>query len=105
MTTARVPLRIGVLGAGQRGFTLADLTATQPHLARIAAVAEPREAYRQAFASRFGLDRGATFASWQEFVVQRPAVDAVIITTLDRDHVGPAVACLTQGIPVLLEKP
>lgn len=99
------PLRVAVLGAGQRGFILADLTAAHPHLAQIVAVAEPRDAYRQQFVRQFNLDPHLAFSSWQEFVLHCPAVDAVIVTTLDRDHVGPAVACLLRGIPILLEKP
>jgi predicted dehydrogenase len=83
----------------------AELTRDMAHLGRIVAVAEPREAYRQTLARDFGLDDGNVFKSWEEFCARPRLCDAVLIATMDREHVGPAVACLDKGYDVLLEKP
>jgi predicted dehydrogenase len=98
-------LRVAVLGAGARGQGFGRLLAELPHLAQVVAVAEPRDAYRDAFAATHNLPADHTFRTWQEFVAHPPACDAVVIATLDQDHVGPAVACLQQGKHLLLEKP
>ncbi len=69
------------------------------------AVAEPRRAYREAFAARHKLAPGNAFTDWKELAAHRGLCDAVIICTQDRDHVEPAVAFLGQGYHMLLEKP
>jgi predicted dehydrogenase len=45
------------------------------------------------------------FKTWQEFCEKPRMCDAVVISTLDQQHVGPAVACLDKGYDLLLEKP
>ncbi len=105
MTLKDAPLTVAVLGAGTRGAIFGEILADHPHLARVVAVAEPREAYRAAFATRHALPADRTFHTWQEFAAQPRLCDAVVIATMDRDHVGPAIACLEHGYPLLLEKP
>ena len=99
------PLNVAVLGAGTRGALFGDILADSPHLARVGAVAEPRDAYRAGFAARHGLAADQVFHTWQEFAAAPRTCDAVVIATMDRDHVGPAIACLERGYAVLLEKP
>jgi predicted dehydrogenase len=82
-----------------------DLIASFPEWARVAAVAEPRDEYREGFARKHGLEPGVVFRTWQEFTAQPRLCDAVVICTQDRDHVGPAVACTRLGYHMLLEKP
>ena len=104
MSTGK-PLRVAVLGAGGRGQGFGKLLAASPHLAEVVAVAEPRDAYREKFAATHNLSPGRTFRSWQDFVARPPDCDAVVVSTMDRDHAGPAVACLNLGLHMLLEKP
>jgi predicted dehydrogenase len=99
------PLTVAVLGAGTRGRLFAELLAELPHLAQVVAVAEPRAAYRDDFAARHGLPACQVFNTWQEFVSAPRLCDAVIVATMDRDHLGPALACLDKGYDMLLEKP
>ena len=101
------PITVAVLGAGGRGVGFGQLIheASVTGLARVVAVAEPRESYRMDFAARFAVPAGQVFTTWQEFVAQPKMCDAVVISTMDRDHIGPAVACLKLGYHVLLEKP
>jgi predicted dehydrogenase len=99
------PLRVAVLGAGGRGTGFGRLLAERPMQAQVVAVAEPRDAYRDAFAAAHKLPASGVFRTWQEFLAGPPAYDAAVIATMDRDHAGPAVACLQQGKHLLLEKP
>ena len=103
--SAMTPKTIAILGAGNRGTLFGDLIGRYSHLGRVAAVAEPLDDYRQGFAEKHGIPSQNVLRTWQEFV-QRPRLcDAVVVSTMDRDHVGPAVACLGLGYDVLLEKP
>lgn len=105
MTETSTPKTVAVLGAGMRGELFGEILAGLPHLARIVAVAEPRAAYRERFAARHGLPESGVYESWQEFAAQARRCDAVVIATMDRDHLGPAIACLERGYDLLLEKP
>ena len=98
-------ISVAILGAGTRGQIFGASLADLPHRARVVAVAEPREAYRSAFAARHELPPERVFETWQEFAAQEPLCDAVVIATMDRDHVGPALMCLERGYHLLLEKP
>ena len=96
---------IAIIGAGARGALYADTIRQFSHFGKVTAVAEPREIYREAFAKANDISRHQVFADWREFVARPAMADAVVIATLDRDHVGPAVACMELGYDVLLEKP
>ena len=105
MTKQMKPKTVAVIGAGSRGIGFGSLISSFPHLGRVAAVAEPRRDYRQSFSSTYSIPAKFQFESWKEFVAQPKLCDAVVIATLDREHVGPAVACLKKGYDLLLEKP
>lgn len=99
------PKSIVVLGAGSRGLGFGRSIKLYSHMARVVGVAEPREDRRRVFAEEHALPAEVVFTDWREFVARPKMCDAVVITTMDRDHVGPAVACLKLGYDILLEKP
>ena len=99
------PKTIAILGAGGRGGLMASLIRNYSHLGRVVAVAEPREDYRANFAKNQKIPATKVFKDWREFIKKPKMCDAVVICTLDREHVEPAVACLDLGYDVLLEKP
>jgi len=106
MTKQINPKTVAVIGAGSRGMVFGTLISSSfPHLGRVVAVAEPRQEYRQSFSATHAIPVKLQFESWREFVEQPKLCDAVVISTMDRDHVGPAVACLKKGYDLLLEKP
>lgn len=96
---------VAILGAGGRGQGFGTILQQMPHIARVVAVAEPREAYRNKFARAHSLPTGAVFNDWREFVARPKMCDAVVVATMDREHVEPAVACLEKGYHLFLEKP
>ncbi|MCL5270391.1 MAG: Gfo/Idh/MocA family oxidoreductase [bacterium] len=98
-------ITVAVIGAGNRGSTFAQIIRDFPQLAEVTAVAEPRQDYRERFARERGLKADMVFESWEQFASRPRMCDAVVVSTLDRDHAAPAVACLDRGYHMLLEKP
>jgi predicted dehydrogenase len=103
--TPHVPKTIAILGAGQRGSMFASYMRDFAHLGKVVAVAEPKDDYRQAIIDQANVPANRVFNSWREFIAQPKMCDAVIIATMDRDHVEPAVRCMELGYDILLEKP
>lgn len=97
--------KIAVLGCGGRGQGFASMFQESAPKACVSAIAEPRDDVRKFMAEKYKLPASAVFRTWQEFVQQPKMADAVCITTMDRDHVVPAVECMKLGYDVLLEKP
>jgi predicted dehydrogenase len=99
-------INVAVIGAGGRGMMYGRVISGVPEWARVAAVAEPRREYREWYAAHYGIPAACVFDDWRRLAASpRRSWDAVIVCTMDRDHVEPAVTFLEQGCHVLLEKP
>ncbi|BDG18857.1 hypothetical protein TthSNM11_10600 [Thermus thermophilus] len=96
-------MRLSVLGAGNRGFAYARRAAALG--ARVVAVAEPREAYREAFRREFGVPEARAFPDWRDLLDLPPLGEAAIVALPDREHGEAATALLQKGYHLLLEKP
>lgn len=100
------PLTFAVIGAGNRGLmTYAQFAEHFPEKAKVVAVAEPREWFREEAIRLHKIPKENVFKSWEELVSQPRLADAAIIATQDQDHTGPALRCIEQGYDILLEKP
>ena len=100
------PVRMIVLGAGSRGMdAYAPYALLAPGELQIVAVAEPREARRNAFAARYSVPESAAFSDWREALSAGIEADAVLVATQDNQHVEPACFAMERGYDVLLEKP
>ncbi|MDD4645101.1 MAG: Gfo/Idh/MocA family oxidoreductase [Bacteroidales bacterium] len=98
------PLTAIVIGAGNRGNVYAGYALKYPDELKIVGVAEPIEHKNERFAKAHGIPDENRFPSW-EYVFQRPKfADAVIITTPDNLHYGPAMKALPLGYNMILEK-
>ncbi|MFI6294033.1 Gfo/Idh/MocA family protein [Nonomuraea sp. NPDC050790] len=87
---------LAVVGAGSRGSGYARNAEGR---ARVVAVADPLPTRRQRF------PEAAQYADWRELAALPRQADAVIIATMDADHVEPAVRFAELGYHILLEKP
>ncbi len=91
-------LRIAVIGVGYLGRQHARILSSLPH-AELVAVVDTNRARAEEIAAAHGT---RAFSDYREVVGQ---VDAVTIAVPTRLHHQIAVACLSAGIPVLVEKP
>ena len=98
-------ISVAIIGAGNRGEMFADIISRVPQWARVAAVAEPRREQRRALAAKHGIPQENVFSDWRELARRPRAFDAVVISTMDREHVEPAIAFTDLGYHMLLEKP
>lgn len=99
---------IALIGAGNRGRVYTDWIAAHRDRMQVVAVAEPDEQRRESLRAIHGISVAHSFTHWEELF--RPGatdepLHGVIIATGDLDHVEPAVAALSEGLHVLLEKP
>ena len=101
----RRPVTIALAGAGSRGRTFSTLAQQYQAGARVVAVADPRVDRRERLADELNVAADRRFDDWRELASLPRLADAVIITTPDREHVGPACRFAELGYHVLLEKP
>jgi predicted dehydrogenase len=100
------PLRIAVIGAGNRGADVyGSAFARRAPIAEVTAFADPDRARLERVGARFGLGPDALFADGATLLARVPDLDAVVVATPDRAHVAPAVEALARDLHVLLEKP
>ncbi|WP_322975495.1 Gfo/Idh/MocA family oxidoreductase [Streptomyces sp. NBC_00162] len=96
---------LAVVGAGDRGTGHARWALAHPERATVVAVAEPRTVRRDRFAAAHGLDAGAAVDDWRVLAARGRVADAVLICTLDREHLEPVLAFAALGYHIMLEKP
>jgi predicted dehydrogenase len=99
------PLRVALVGAGNRGTVYSDYSLHEPGQMKIAAVVEPDEYRRGYAAKRYNVPESDCFASVQDFIDSNIEIDAVINATMDREHIPTALPILKAGYDMLLEKP
>lgn len=99
------PVTIAIVGAGSRGAAYARYAAAFPARVRVAAVADPVTARRDALAGRHQVRPGLRFADWRDLAAQPRVADAAVVATPDREHAEPARQFARLGYHVLLEKP
>lgn len=99
------PVTAITLGAGARGNTYGNYALQFPDQLKIVGVAEPIPIRNERYARKHNIPDANRFVTW-EHVFERPKfADAIIITTPDDLHYGPAMAALKLGYDLLLEKP
>ncbi len=101
----KLPIKMVILGAGDRGRTYAAYAKAYPERVQVVGVADINPAARAAVAKDFNLSAEAQWGDWSEAVAAKPACDVMTITMPDALHIEPAMACLDAGYHLLLEKP
>ena len=99
------PLRLLILGAGQRGQVYASYAAAFPEEAVVVGVAEPRQAHLDALATAHGVPTERCFRDWSDALELPRFADAVVVATPDDQHTAPTLAAAERGYAILLEKP
>jgi predicted dehydrogenase len=99
------PITAVVLGAGNRGNVYAGYSAKFPDELKIVGVAEPIEIRRKRFSEKYQIPEKYQWITWEHALQIAKFADALIITTPDALHYGPAMGGLKLGYDLLLEKP
>ena len=94
-----------IAGAGNRGQAYSQYVLEHPNLAKVVAVAEPRDHYREKMAQMHGIAAENVFSDWKQLAEKSKLADAVIISTQDNMHCKPAIAFAKKGYHIMLEKP
>ncbi len=99
------PVTAIVAGAGNRGNVYASYAEKAPADLKIVGFAEPIPFRSERFARRYAIPPERQFKTWEDIFKVKKFADAIIITTPDHLHYGPAMAALGMGYDLLLEKP
>ncbi|MDY0287605.1 MAG: Gfo/Idh/MocA family oxidoreductase [Sphaerochaeta sp.] len=100
------PIRIALLGAGNRGrYVYAEYAKQRPNEMKIVAVAEPDDAKRSAITEEHAIGDAFSCKDWRHLFEQDLAIDGVIIATQDTMHREPILAAMEKGYHILCEKP
>jgi predicted dehydrogenase len=94
------PVRIGVIGTGDFGVRHVAIAAALPEV-ELVAVADTDAARAQAVGSRYGASAHTGGAN----LLGNADVDAVVIATPERHHLGVLETALDARVDVLIEKP
>jgi predicted dehydrogenase len=98
------PVTAIVIGAGNRGNVYASYAAKYPNELNIVGVAEPIPYRREKMSKQFNIPKKNQFTTWEHVFDVTKFADALIITTPDHLHYGPAIAGLKDKYDLLLEK-
>lgn len=99
------PVKLIIIGAGGRGTGYATFAENVPERAKIVAVAEPRDFFRNNIGDIHNIPEEYRFRCWSEVAKRPKFADAVIICTQDAMHEEPAIAFARLGYNIMLEKP
>jgi len=99
------PVTAITLGAGNRGGVYGSYAQAYPQHLNIIGVAEPVAYRNERYAEVQDIAASNRFQTWEDVFARPKFADAIIITTPDALHFGPAMAALKAGYDVLLEKP
>jgi predicted dehydrogenase len=94
-----------VCGAGNRGNVYGNYALKYPEQLDVVGVAEPIPIRQERYAKAHNIGQEHCFVTWEHVFEQPKFADAIIITTPDDLHHGPALAALAMGYDLLLEKP
>lgn len=99
------PITIICIGAGNRGNTYSGFALKHPEYMKVVGVAEPIQERRETYCKTYNIAKKHQFVTWEDVFKGPKIADAVLISTPDRLHYGPAMAAIAKGYHVLLEKP
>ncbi len=99
------PVTFAIAGFGDRGSTYASMQRLFPDKMKIAAVADldPRKVEKAR--ALYGIPEENCFGSAEEMLEKDKLADVLVVSTMDRQHVGHAIPGLKKGYHILLEKP
>ncbi len=98
-------LRIILIGAGNRGETYTSIMKGMGDKFQVVAVAEPIASRREDIRKKHNLPENMCFADWKPLLELGKIADVALVCTMDPQHFEPAMAAMSLGYDILLEKP
>lgn len=99
------PITVAIMGAGNRGRAYAGYAMLFPNAMKVVAVADINENRRKAMAAKHGIAPDKMFGDFHEMLAVGRIADAIVISLPDDLHYEPAMAAMSQGYDLILEKP
>lgn len=101
----KAPITFAIAGFGDRGSTYASMQRLFPDRMKVVAVADldPRKVEKAR--QLYGIPQENYFSSAEEMLEQPRLADVMVVSTMDRQHVGHAIPALKKGYHILMEKP
>ncbi|KAJ3299176.1 hypothetical protein HK104_009780 [Borealophlyctis nickersoniae] len=99
------PVKIAIIGAGERGKVYGSFALDNPHLCEVVAVAEKSERRRKYFTKRHGGNIPHVYNDWRDLAKQPKLADAAVICLQDQMHAECIVALAAVGYHIMCEKP
>ena len=101
----KAPVTFAIAGFGDRGSTYASMEKLFPDKMKVVAVADLDPAKVEKARNLYQIPEENCFSSAEEMLEQDRLADVMVVSTMDRQHVGHAIPALRKGYHILLEKP
>ena len=98
-------ITVALMGAGQRGQVYVRYAERYPDVMKVVAVSDVNAHRREKVAAKHGIPADKRFGDFHEMLAAGRLADAMIISLPDDLHYEPAMAAMSQGYDLLLEKP
>ena len=99
------PLKVILIGAGNRGKTYTDYMGDSPERYQVVGVAEPIDSRREYIRDKWNISEENCHLTWETILDVPKFADLAVISTMDQMHYAPAMKALELGYDLLLEKP
>ena len=99
------PITFAIAGFGDRGSTYASMQNLFPDQMKVVAVADLDPAKVEKARGLYNIPTDHCFSSVEDMLSQPRLADVMVVTTMDRQHVGHAIPALRKGYHILMEKP
>ena len=101
----KAPVTFAIAGFGDRGSTYASMEKQFPDKMKVVAVADLDPAKVEKARNLYHIPEENCFSSAEEMLEQDRLADVMVVSTMDRQHVGHAIPALRKAYHILLEKP
>ncbi len=99
------PIKVILIGAGNRGKTYTDYMHSAPERYQVVGVAEPVDSRRHYIRDKWSIPEENCHLTWETILDVPKFADLAVISTMDQLHYAPAMKALELGYDLLLEKP
>ncbi len=101
----KAPITFAICGFGDRGSTYASMQKLFPDKMKVVAVADLNPQKVQKAKELYDIPEENCFSSGEEMLAHEKLADVMVVSTMDRQHVGHAIPALKKGYNIMMEKP